>query len=148
MKCSEKALENFYKGYNCAQSVLCAFSEQAGLDEETAFKIAEGFGLGMGGYKDECGAVTGMFMTIGLKNSDGVLDGTSTTKKDTYAILREAGKDFEGKTGAIMCRDLLAMEKEMAANASPEEIKAACGKALICVKCVKTASEYLENNII
>ena len=29
-----KALENHKKGYNCAQAVACAFSEQLGMDEK------------------------------------------------------------------------------------------------------------------
>lgn len=148
MKRSELAVEKFVKGYNCAQAVLCAYCDVFGMDEETAFKLAEGFGLGMGGYKDECGAVTGMFMTIGLQNSDGVLDGTSATKKDTYAKLRTAGRDFEEKMGSIMCGDLLKLGKDLAAKATPEEIKFANGKQLICVECVRTAAEYLENNIV
>ena len=36
----EKAIENFYKGYNCAQSVLLAFCDVTGLDEETAERLA------------------------------------------------------------------------------------------------------------
>ena len=30
--------------YNCAQSVLIPFAGEAGLDEETAYRIASGFG--------------------------------------------------------------------------------------------------------
>ena len=33
-----------------------------GMDEINAFKIAEGFGSGMGGLRHTCGAVTAMFM--------------------------------------------------------------------------------------
>lgn len=35
-------------GYNCAQAVACAFAEEAGVDKATVFRIAEGFGSGMG----------------------------------------------------------------------------------------------------
>lgn len=144
---TELAVKKFTDGYNCAQAVLCAYCDKFGLDEETAFKITEGFGLGMGGYKDECGAVTGMFMTIGLQNSDGSLVG-SKTKLDTYDKLKAAGEAFAAENGSIMCRDLLPKGKELKANASPEEIAAANGKNLMCVKCVKTAAEYLEKNIV
>lgn len=53
------------KHYNCAQAVFMAFSEKAGLDENTACRIAANFGAGMksGGV---CGAVTGGLMVLGL----------------------------------------------------------------------------------
>ena len=66
----ELALEYHKKGYNCAQAVACAFCEELGVSETEMYKIAEGFGLGMG-MMDTCGALTGLFMLIGLKNSGG-----------------------------------------------------------------------------
>ena len=36
-------------GYNCAQAVACTYCEQAGLDEETAKNLTQGFAVGMGG---------------------------------------------------------------------------------------------------
>ena len=36
------------KGYNCAQAVACSFCQEFGVAEEEMFRIAEGFGLGMG----------------------------------------------------------------------------------------------------
>ena len=62
---AKKALEYHKKGYNCSQAVACSFCEEFGVDEETMFRIAEGFGFGMG-MMDICGAVTGMFMVMGL----------------------------------------------------------------------------------
>ncbi len=53
------------------------------MDEETMFRIAEGFGFGMG-MMDICGAVTGMFMVMGLDNSVGNPDNGKLTKADTY----------------------------------------------------------------
>ena len=44
----QRAQELHGKGYNCAQSVACAYCDLVGLDEQTAYKMAEGFGLGMG----------------------------------------------------------------------------------------------------
>ena len=48
-KYAEKALELHAKGYNCAQAVACAFSDQVDMDEDQLFKVMEGFGAGMGG---------------------------------------------------------------------------------------------------
>ena len=52
-------------------------------DEEHMFRMTEGFGLGMGGLMDTCGAVTGMFLTISLANSAGDMDKPLLTKMDT-----------------------------------------------------------------
>ena len=46
-KCSEKAVNNFKSGYNCAQSVFAAFGDITGIDEKTALEIAGGFGGGV-----------------------------------------------------------------------------------------------------
>ena len=46
-KC-EKAVEKKHNGYNCAQAVACSFCQEFGVAEEEMFRIAEGFGLGMG----------------------------------------------------------------------------------------------------
>ena len=60
------AKQNFMNGYNCSQAVLLAFCEDFGLEKETALKISEPFGGGMGRMREVCGTVTGMFMVIGL----------------------------------------------------------------------------------
>jgi len=52
---------------NCAQSVFAAFSEDIGMDFETALKLSSSFGGGMGRLREVCGAVSGMFMIAGLK---------------------------------------------------------------------------------
>ena len=62
----EKAHELFKQGYNCAQSVFAAFCDVTGIDFETAIKLTSGFGAGMGGMRDTCGAVTGMFMVADM----------------------------------------------------------------------------------
>ena len=63
----DTAVSGFKEGFNCAQSVLSAFSEELGLTRETALKIACPFGGGMARQAETCGAVTGAFMVIGLK---------------------------------------------------------------------------------
>ena len=67
---AEQAIAFHDKGYNCAQAVACSFCKEFGVDEEEMFRIAEGFGLGMG-MMEVCGALSGMMMIIGLQNSVG-----------------------------------------------------------------------------
>ena len=75
------------KGYNCAQAVACSFCREFGIDENEMFRIAEGFGLGMG-VMEMCGALSGMAMIIGLSNSRGNTEEGSGSKGDTYKKLR------------------------------------------------------------
>lgn len=44
-KYSKKAGELFRQGYNCAQSVFCAFAEDIGMDFDTALKLSSSFGV-------------------------------------------------------------------------------------------------------
>lgn len=102
---AKKTLEYHKKGYNCAQAVACSFCEEFGVDEETMFRISEGFGFGMG-MMDICGAVTGMFMVMGLDNSIGNPDNGKLTKADTYKKVKEYANRFKEKNGTYYCREL------------------------------------------
>ncbi|WP_462415422.1 C-GCAxxG-C-C family protein [Eubacterium ramulus] len=93
------------RGYNCAQIVLCSYAEELGIDEETLFRNSEGFGAGMGGMMQTCGAVTAMFMALGLANSSGDLQACDT-KTQTMKKVRELAAEFEKKNGSIVCREL------------------------------------------
>jgi C_GCAxxG_C_C family probable redox protein len=70
MENTEKALSNFKSHYNCSQSVFAAYSEKFGIKESDAFKVAMGFGGGIGRTQDICGALTGAVMVIGCKYYD------------------------------------------------------------------------------
>ena len=67
MSNKEHAASRFDEGFNCAQSVLSAFSRQFGMDDDAALKIACGFGGGLGRTGDVCGAVCGAVMVTGMK---------------------------------------------------------------------------------
>ena len=51
--------------YNCAQAVLIPFAEQAGLQADQAYRLAQAFGGGMCSGS-VCGAVTGALMALGV----------------------------------------------------------------------------------
>ena len=55
----ELAQRYFREGYNCAQSVLLAFGDLTGLEEDMAAKLASSFGGGLGRMREVCGAVSG-----------------------------------------------------------------------------------------
>lgn len=100
----EKAVSLHDKGYNCAQAVVCAFAEDFGLDEQTAYKMSEAFGLGVG-QMEICGAVSGACMLAGMKNSGG-LENIGKTKAETYKINRAIADEFKQMNQSVVCREL------------------------------------------
>jgi len=104
----KKAAEYHERGFNCCQAVACAYCEEVGVDEDIMFKMAEGFGAGMGGMESTCGAVSGAVMLAGLKNSAG--SETPVTKGQTYQLSKQIVKEFEDKNGSLICKELKGVE--------------------------------------
>ena len=130
---TEKALESFGEGCNCAQAVFVPFAEQLGVDAETAGRISSGFGGGMhmGGA---CGVVTGAFMALGLK--------FGVDKKAAYAKTSEFIERFRKRNPAITCLDLLGADVQTAEG--KEKIKSEGLRKCVCEKLVADACEILE----
>lgn len=101
----EKALENHKKGYNCAQAVVCAFSDKTDFTEDQLFRLSEGFGFGMG-TQGACGAVSAMVFLAGLKNSKGIDNLPETTKRDSYKLSAELINTFNEMNKSIICKDI------------------------------------------
>lgn len=134
-----RANELFESGLNCAQSVFAAYAPKFGLDELTAMRIASAFGGGMGRLASVCGAVTGAFMTIGLKYGDK----DPESKERTYSMVREFAERFKSMNSSIYCRELLGYDVS-----KKEDLEIARQKNLfktICPKFVKASCEILEN---
>lgn len=133
----EKLDELSKKGYNCSQTVLCYFSEELGLDEETALKISCPFEMGM--YESgQCGAVTAGYMVLGLKYGSTDFNKRIELAKKTLAFKNE----FKEKMGSTNCNELLGM-KVMEGN----NIKKAAEEGLlesVCGKAIQTSIVALE----
>lgn len=105
----DKTLDNHHKGYNCCQAVACAYCDLLGIDEATMFKMAEGFGAGMGGMQATCGAVSGAILLAGLKSSNGTIT-TPPSKGSTYKLSKEIVQKFTDKNSSVVCKDLKGLE--------------------------------------
>lgn len=103
------ALENHSRGYNCAQSVCCAFSDLVDMDEETLFRITEGLGLGMGGMEGTCGAISSAAILAGLTCSTANLD-QPNSKAVSYKTSKGCMNAFKDKNGSLICKDLKGVE--------------------------------------
>lgn len=116
------AVEKKHCGLNCAQAVLCTYADIAGIDEETAIRLAAPFGAGMGNMEGTCGAITGAGLVLGLASK-----GPSTKQ------MRQIMNKFQERNGATQCKLLKGV---------------GTGKVLReCYDCVADAAEFLEEQI-
>jgi len=109
---SEAARALFKAGANCAQAVLGAYAAECGLTHEQAMRLGSSFGGGMGRLREVCGAVSGMFMVVGLKQ--GYSDLQIKPDKDRhYALIQKLAEEFKSRTQShsIVCRELLGLSK-------------------------------------
>lgn len=104
----EKAMELRSKGYNCCQSVLAAFSDRTGLDDQTAFNLAAGFGAGTG-TGELCGALSGSAMVLGLTHPVDPAD-PAAGKRRAMGLSKQAQKEVKERFGSVRCADLLKTE--------------------------------------
>lgn len=135
----------FQEGYNCAQSVLLAFCDETGLSETQAAKLASTFGGGMGRMREVCGAVSSMFMILGL------LKGYSSPnakdeKSDTYARVQRLAEEFKERNQSIICRDLLA-DVEVTPGGVPEERTRAYYERRPCACYVEDAARLIAKEL-
>ena len=106
MNNQEKAKAVFNEGFSCSQAVLAAFCQELNLDKNTALKIADSFGGGMGRLGLTCGAVTGALLVIGLKYGRIAADDQKAKQKTTQ-LVRNFIKRFEERNATAVCRELL-----------------------------------------
>ena len=141
---ADEAMITFEEGFNCVQAVLAAFSGDLGLERVMAYRVAAGFGGGMGHMGETCGAVTGAFMVIGLKYGMTVLDG-SQSHRAAFAKVREFTEKFKAQNGSIVCRDLLGLDTNDK-YALREAVKKGIPQK-ICPKLVWNAASIVESLI-
>lgn len=149
----EIAMNYFKEGYNCAQAVLLAFTDETGLTIEQSALISSSFGGGMGKLREVCGAVSGMLMAAGL-----VIGYSNPTdmnaKAEHYKNVQNLANSFKSKNNSIICRDLLTgslssknsiSHDELSSSTPPATRTAEYYKKRPCMELVGDAAEILEN---
>ena len=146
----QRAVELFMQGYGCCQSVVCAFSDLYGLDEEMAFRVAAGFGGGVGRMRMMCGTVSALVILAGLEK--GQTKGEDREGKAAcYQLVRQLLETFKQRNGSIICAELLQMQgvKAETNTAQPDERNAEYYRIRPCARKVESAArvfaEYLES---
>lgn len=99
--CKAQAADYHSQGYNCAQAVACTLAPAIDMNVDQAFRLMEGFGGGMGGFSETCGAVSGAVMAAGWVKSTGRENPTS--KRHTYKLAREMCARFQDANGTTNC---------------------------------------------
>jgi len=145
-KRTEQALTYFNDGYNCSQAVFMAYSDLYNMDKELAAKISSSFGGGMGRLREVCGAVTGMFMVLGLHYP--AIDVKDKAAKTTnYAAVQRTAAEFKQEMGSFICADLLNI-KRAPENPTPSERNVKYHALRPCDRCVAMAAEILGKEIL
>lgn len=142
---AEIARELFLGGSNCAQSVFCAYCDVTGYDREQALRLASSFGGGMGRMREVCGALSAVYIIIGI------LYGYSTPGDDEekgkhYALVQDIAERFKRKNSTIICRELL-KELEVGSLPTPTPRTAEYYKIRPCARFVMDACDILDDII-
>ena len=146
----QRAVELFMQGYGCCQSVLCAFADRYGMDEETALKVSAGFGGGVGRMRMMCGTVSALVILAGMEKGQTRGDDREG-KAACYQLVRELLETFRQRNGSIICAELLQMNgvKAETSTSQPDERNAEYYRVRPCARKVESAArvfaEYLSN---
>ena len=127
------------QGYNCAQAAAIVIAEQTGMDILPFAKMLNGFGGGIAGSRNVCGALTGAIAAICMARGNGesrAQDLDAFNKTNDYAKRMFAA--FEEKFSTSLCCELTGVKR------GAEEARIAFAKdghARVCNPCVYAACE-------
>ncbi len=141
-----RGVELFKSGYNCAQSVVGAFADFYGIQQDVAMRMSASFGGGMGRMRLTCGAASGMFMLAGLEN------GCATTENpqkraENYALVQELAERFKQENGSLTCAELLGLRTGKTDPPTPSERNKEYYKNRPCAMMVESACRIFANKI-
>ena len=138
------ALQNFAAGDGCAQSVLKAYADVAGLTEKQAALLAAGLGGGMGRLRETCGAFTASAMLSGALEGE---DGADREKRPAvYARVQRMRERFVEEMGSLSCAELLGRPKGTEAP-EPEERTPEYYHSRPCAKAIRAACRVIDEQL-
>ena len=99
-----RAVELFRRGFYCSEAILQTYNRHLNLGlNNTALRMASGFGAGLGAAKCTCGSLTGAVLVIGA------LKGrvkASKSESEVFKLTKELHDRFKEKFKATCCRIL------------------------------------------
>jgi len=99
----ERAKQLFRSNLYCAESVLKAVAEEAGLDSPLIPRIASGFCGGVARTGAMCGAVTGGVMALSLMFGR---DNPEGSIAEVYRKVQQFQAEFKKQCGSVNCFEL------------------------------------------
>ena len=87
----------------CIRDRACTYCDLVELDEDTLYRMNEGYGSGMGGMLGTCGAVTAAVLLTSLRTSEGP---GGKSRPQTARLARMITAEFQEKNGSLVCREL------------------------------------------
>lgn len=127
------AMDYHKQGYNCAQSVALPFCEEMALDPALVKRSTEGFGAGMGGHAQTCGALSGAVLVAGMLSADPT---DPTSKTATYAVCGKMSEQFVRECGSGVC--------EVIKGLTGGKMLCSCNDCIACG--VRLVEEFIRNN--
>ncbi|MBI5055764.1 MAG: C_GCAxxG_C_C family protein [Nitrospirae bacterium] len=119
---------------------MAAYGVKLGLDHETALRLGNFFGGGIGRMGDTCGAVTGALMVIGLKY--GTADtGNKASKVKGYDLSKKFVDEFKARNRSVICRELIGFDIGLKKDLDADAWMIISER---CPKFVQDAAEILE----
>jgi C_GCAxxG_C_C family probable redox protein len=108
-KAREKAHDYELQFHGCSQSVLLAFQELLGLEDELTFKAASALcaGLGMG---KTCGALSGGVMVLGMKRGREHIEEGLNGLIPGLGLAQSLVQRFEQEFGTTSCREITKLD--------------------------------------
>lgn len=130
-----KVLKYFAGDFNCCQSVLVAVIEEKGLSFIEAPYVAAGFGGGIIGRGEVCGAVSGAVMAIGVLNGH-LYNDIIKIKEQTRVDAELFYEKFTEKFGHNTCDGLIGIDRS-----NPEERQKAIDEGIYRENCPKFVAQ-------
>jgi len=140
MSKADRAAALFEK-YNCAQAVLAACCGGEELSEHMCLKLAGSFGGGMGRMGETCGALTGAFLVLGVRDGEAMATDPERARGPYYEKVRSLAAAFRARTGGLSCRELTGCD--LRTPEGQQEFKTRELHQALCRKLVVTAVELV-----
>lgn len=144
---ASRARKLFEEGYNCAQSVVLAYSDLFEVDEQTLATLSAPFGGGMGRMREVCGTVSAMTMIAGVLTKNFNPQDTQS-KQRCYTLVQLFAEKFKEENGSIVCRTLLGINKEELSPIAEKRTEQYYKKrpcSMLVEKAAKIVGEYLNS---
>jgi len=107
--------------------------------------MTAGFGGGMGGLRETCGAVSAIVFVAGL-HAESYAPGDRAAKKALYDLVKRMVREFLERHGSICCSDLLKMASCLP-EPEPVQRNAEYYAVRPCAGLVASAAEIVSRNL-